>query len=68
MAKKVTTKKAEKVGAAKAETPSRPRKEPGRADVFYGTGQVRTYWEDVHGPDYKKFAEEFAKKFGGRVL
>lgn len=31
-------------------------------------GGVRLYTREVHGADYKKLAEEFAEKKGGKVV
>jgi hypothetical protein len=39
----------------------------GSASVEW-SGGVRTYTKEVHGKDFKKFAEEFAEKKGGKVV
>lgn len=68
MPKKATTKKAVKVGAVKEAPKPVAKKEPGRVDVVYRGNNVRTYWEDVHGANYKELAKMFADKHGGRIL
>jgi hypothetical protein len=60
--------KAEKA-EAKAEA-KEPKEVTGKAlDVqTRGGGFVRTYSKEQHGANFQKFAEEFAKKIGGKVV
>ena len=39
-----------------------------KVDVYDKNGNfVRTYDEEIHGKDFKKLADEYAKKISGKV-
>lgn len=60
----------EETSDSPAEEPKEEKKSSSKAlDVLDNGGVfVRTYSEEVHGKDFKGFAEEFAAKIHGKVV